>query len=875
LARELTALATGQGCAVEWVAASAASAAVPFGAVAHLWPEGDREPASRLAALRAIAGELSRRADGRRLVLGVDDAHLLDECSLAVVCHLASSGSAFLVLTVRAGQRVPRPLVGLWKDGLALRVDLQALSRPETVELVCSVLGGAVEQRTLQRVWEASEGNPLFLRELLLLGVSRGVLGADAGIWRWRGELSPGERLVELVGEQLGDVEGDVAGLLEVLAVGEPLPLGVVARLAERAVVEEAFARGLLAAEPGAAGGWGTLGTGVPSGRSELAGDSVARGRGTGAGVSVRLAHPLYGEVLRARLSPLRRADAARCLADAAAVGGFEAATGVARVAAWRLEGGGRVSVDVLVSAAKCALAGFDAAGAERLARAAVAADADVEGMLVLARSLRAQGRWQDALEILDEAAAVATGAALAAVAHQQAVVLFHGLDRGEQADRALRAAERAVSDPSLRAELAIDRAELALFRGQPAQAVELADAVIGRAGASDSVGVRAATVIAPALVEAGSPDRALAVVDAQLPVALRLREELPAAPGQLLIGRCYALWMSGRLEEMRQLTETMIGACLERHDSEGAAICELFAGRVAMMRGELRDAARRLREASGLLREADPAHYLQWSLSALAQAYAQSGELEQAAAAITQAQACVGEGGRLFEDELGLARAWLAAGRGELSRAQSLAGETASKMAARGQKSAELFALHDLVRLGAPALATPRLGELAGAFEGVLAPALAAHGAALAAADGAALEQAAATFAGLGYPLLAAEASAEAASAYRRAGWPLDAGLAAARCQQWLQACEAPVTPALALAGRPPSVDELTAREREIAALAARGQSTPQIAQTLVVSQRTVSNHLYHLYAKLGISSRDQLAALLAKEPERGAQDE
>ena len=49
---------------------------------------------------------------------------------------------------------------------------------------------------------------------------------------------------------------------------------------------------------------------------------------------------------------------------------------------------------------------------------------------------------------------------------------------------------------------------------------------------------------------------------------------------------------------------------------------------------------------------------------------------------------------------------------------------------------------------------------------------------------------------------------------------------------------------------------------------LAAEGLSNRDIAQQLYLSHRTVGTHLYHIFPKLGISSRTQLGAALAARP-------
>jgi DNA-binding NarL/FixJ family response regulator len=52
-----------------------------------------------------------------------------------------------------------------------------------------------------------------------------------------------------------------------------------------------------------------------------------------------------------------------------------------------------------------------------------------------------------------------------------------------------------------------------------------------------------------------------------------------------------------------------------------------------------------------------------------------------------------------------------------------------------------------------------------------------------------------------------------------------------------------------------------LTAREREIATAIANGSSNREIADALVLSERTVESHVSHILAKLGFRSRTQIA--------------
>ncbi|WP_431903194.1 helix-turn-helix transcriptional regulator [Nonomuraea sp. bgisy101] len=68
-------------------------------------------------------------------------------------------------------------------------------------------------------------------------------------------------------------------------------------------------------------------------------------------------------------------------------------------------------------------------------------------------------------------------------------------------------------------------------------------------------------------------------------------------------------------------------------------------------------------------------------------------------------------------------------------------------------------------------------------------------------------------------------------------------------------------------VAGSPAPADALaglTAQQRQIVRLAAQGLRNREIAEQLMLSPRTVSYHLYNVYPKLGVTSRNQLRALL-----------
>jgi DNA-binding NarL/FixJ family response regulator len=139
------------------------------------------------------------------------------------------------------------------------------------------------------------------------------------------------------------------------------------------------------------------------------------------------------------------------------------------------------------------------------------------------------------------------------------------------------------------------------------------------------------------------------------------------------------------------------------------------------------------------------------------------------------------------------------------------------------------------------------------------------AHAEALVIHDGAGLDQASLVFEAMGASLLAAEAAADAGAVFRTEGRKVSMRASSARARNLLESCEGAGTPALLGLAH----DPLTPREREVATLAARGLTAPEIAERLVLSIRTVENHLQRTYSKLGVASRSGLRLVL--QPEAG----
>ena len=177
-----------------------------------------------------------------------------------------------------------------------------------------------------------------------------------------------------------------------------------------------------------------------------------------------------------------------------------------------------------------------------------------------------------------------------------------------------------------------------------------------------------------------------------------------------------------------------------------------------------------------------------------------------------------------------------------------------------RGQRSFGLIILNDLLRLGETDAAA-RAREVSDLVEGSLGDAVTLHTQAVVSKGGMDLERAASSFTEIGFSLMASELWATASAAYAREGLQARSTKAAKRSNELAALCEgARIRPATS----PGEVEPLSRRQREVALLAAQGATNAEIASTLSLSVRTVESHLYAAFAKLGLTAREELNAVL-----------
>ncbi|MEV0393726.1 helix-turn-helix transcriptional regulator [Polymorphospora rubra] len=826
LAREVLNSAERRGAVTRWVVGTEPSRGLPLGAFAALLGALSGDPTALVAqASRVLVADAG---DGP-VVLGVDDAHLLDEMSALLVHQLVLHSAAVVVATVRTGETVPDLITHLWKDGYLDRLEVSPLEQRQTGSLLEAALGGPVESKTVRRVWQITQGNALYLRHFVDGEIEADRLRPVRGVWRWSGGgVSPG--LTDLVTIRMGELAEPVATVVDLLALAEPLGVRLLARLADPAAIEQAERAGLV------------------------------RAGQDGRRLEARLTHPLFGEVRRARMGVLRarrlRGRISRAIADT----GSRRADDTLRRAVLALDSDLEPDRRLLLAAASRAGQLCDLPLTVRLGQAAQAAGGGFEAHMITMAALNGLSRPAGA-EAAALAATAGTDDEVARATVAQVLNLAWMALRPAQAEAILAAAEaRIVGDPGRTRLMALR----ALFDGQrarPARAIEAATAALAAPDLPDESAALAATGYVVSLATVGRADELADATARGLSSAGR-SAEFGYVRFPLLTSQLTGLRLAGYLREAADIAyagwESVRGLDLP------ALISTVLVGDITLAQGRPVSALRWLREAhAGLERFGEAGGFEHVCLIPLGRALALTGDLTAAADVLARLRTRQHPMVLFLRPDLVLSHAWLAAAQGVSSEAITLAHEAASIAATTGQFAHEVLALHTAVCFGDRSVAG-RLTTLADRVDGPRAPAAATHATALAADDGDGLWAASDLLERMGDPLAAADAAAQAEAAYRRVDRRGAAHRAAARVHRLTERCEGVRTLATSTTVQPLP---LTGREREIGGLAARGMTNREIAHRLVVSVRTIENHLYRINAKLGTGSRAELAEVFHEE--------
>lgn len=832
LAEECIRLAAGENVPCARAVASDAAQAIPLGAIAHLLPAG--------IGAGDLAGVFARVADryrdvGRRSVFFVDDLHLLDSASAVLIGQLLEGGHVFLVGTVRTGAMQPEAVAALARGDRAVRVDLAELSPDEVHALLSVVLGGPVERGTALRLHRESGGVLLFLRELVCGGLYSGSLAGRGGVWRMAGASVRTRRLTDLVQDRVRGVREDDRAVLEVVALCGPvgtygLDLGALSRMERMGLVEV---------------------------------------RSDGRRMLASVAHPVYGDVLRAGLSVLERQMLLMAQVTRLEGTGARRREDRWRLAMLRLDATGTADPGLLAQAAHLAREAYDFGSVARLAAALTRLDPAAGPRMLLGEALYELGRFDEADAALPDATAAAGDDEeyLLVTLLRTRILAWAGLRIDDATGVTVRARAR-LKDQNAQDALRLSEAAMLAFVGEVERAwllVQGLDAV-----ADPRSRIMGAIPAACVLAEKGRWAEAITLARTAREDHLAMPAVLTMThPGMHAGAYVMALVEAGRLDEARHLGEDAYAQTV----ADKALIAQIWLavclGRAEYCAGRMTCARCWFTSAAAIARD----HHFrggEWhALTGLALVAAGMGDLDALDAAWSQARRLAPAGHRragAFAVD-----GWRMAVTGNLSGARASLAQTAELARSTGALATEAALLSDIARLGDPAGVRDRLAELAAATEWPLTAARAGHAAALAAGDRQRLELAAARLEAMGAVLHAAESYLSVADLHRRVGDRGRASRADADAARLAGQCAGARTPGLsALAGQ----SQLTAREREIALMASNRLSSQEIADRLVVSVRTVDNHLRQVYRKTGVTSRKELHHVLRiLLPERSSQ--
>lgn len=823
------------------VVATGSLSGVPFGALGpYLTGLEARDVDSPVAVMRQLNARFHPDDAGHVPVLVLDDAHVVDESSAALIAQLVAGGQLRLVALARRSTDLPDDLLQMTIDGLIDQIELAPMNQEEIQHLCETVLAGPVLHSVGGYLTHASEGNPLMAQALIEGAVRTHSLVRRRGVWILVGEFPSADLpLAEVIKRELVGRSPAERRALELVTLADPLPLDVAERLGHREAIALLEAARIVT---------------VSQDESPV----------------VRPSHPLYGDLVRALVPRGRSLLIRQQLVEQMDFDPYSF-DGLLHHVAWSLDCGIRVPDRHLIKAAHLANQVYNADFALRAASVVTEPELIGTAQVEIARAHFLRGNTARVVEI---------GESLAATSSDPAVVAAAVIQMAQIHLQTLGVATPLRGDAALwRA--AIERIESAGTLDEHGQAV-MRHARLGteliETGALllesrfDGLEERLRTILA-------SPDQMMAC----RVVALTQLGEVLAWTGRPESGvacteEAFALMqhtpsLTGLYEYV--LTRHAI-ACIhvpswsavadmiQAYTDRGPANLLYFGGVVGFVRGmigvlvgDVDEGLGHLVPAVEALRESDVENCLPLALGITAFAASLRGDEALARRCREDFEWLPA---RTDDPKYQLAGALMAMATvpsAGVDAAQDAIEEIARASAASGAVTLEV----DVRLFGAflsPLRDPQRVVELTEGLEGRGSAMLHDYARGLLDADADLLARAADTATELGYRLIALHA--------RRAAAPLlEADGRHVRARE-LQRLVRQTSRALGVEENDgdggPDLSMLTRREREIVEHLLDGLTNRQIAAAIGVSVRTVENHLYRIYPKLGVTRREDLVS-------------
>jgi hypothetical protein len=196
----------------------------------ELPPPGDPQE-ERYRLLQAATDFLGRAAAAQPLTIVLEDLHDADHGTMDLLTHLARnlSGARLLVIGTYRDVEVDRnhplsgALTGLRKVTTFKRITLRGLTQDEAHRMLEAIAGHDVPWRWAEAVHRQTEGNPLFIQEVMRYLVEEGLLTRHGGVLQREGDEPLAgkipEGLRDVIGRRMSRLSDQCNELLSVAAV--------------------------------------------------------------------------------------------------------------------------------------------------------------------------------------------------------------------------------------------------------------------------------------------------------------------------------------------------------------------------------------------------------------------------------------------------------------------------------------------------------------------------------------------------------------------------------------------------------------------------------------------------------------------------------